>query len=328
MKAVLVKQPGDSSQLYHGETEIPQIKDHELLVKVHYFALNRMDILQREGKYPVSKDVSQILGVEMSGVVERVGASVTNFKEGDKVFGLMYGGAYAEYCAIHESMAMHLPDELSFKEAAAVPEAWCTAYQALHWIASIKKGDNVLIHAGASGVGLAAIQLAKRAGANKIFVTAGSGDKLEFCEGLGATDPINYKTESFKEKILNSTDQYGVDIIVDFIGANYWNDNIEILAKDGRMVILAFMSGVQVENFNIGPLLRKRLRIEGSTLRSRSVEYQVKLFEDISKDVIPKFINGEYKIIVDKEFSWKDIKEAHLYMEANKNTGKIVVRVD
>ncbi|KAK9765245.1 hypothetical protein K7432_006559 [Basidiobolus ranarum] len=328
MKAVLFDQPGDAHQLHIGEAETPQAKERELLVKVHSFALNRMDILQREGKYPVPKTASPILGVEMAGIVERVGAKVSKFKEGDKVFGLMYGGAYAEYCVINEDMAMHLPEGLSFQEGAAIPEAWCTAYQALHWIGKIQKGDNVLIHAGASGVGLAAIQLAKQAGAGKIFVTAGSSDKLDFCQTLGADILINYKTESFKEKILSSTDQHGVEIIVDFIGANYWNDNVEILATDGRMIMLAFMSGVQVENFNIAPLLRKRLRIEGSTLRSRSDEYQINLFKDISNNVIPKFANHELKIVVDKEFSWRNIVEAHQYMEANKNTGKIVVNID
>ncbi|KAG1085524.1 hypothetical protein G6F42_021363 [Rhizopus arrhizus] len=243
MRAVLVKTPGNASQLSLGNFEKPTPKDTEILVKVKAFALNRMDILQREGKYPVAVNVSPILGVEVSGTVESVGKDVKGFKVGEAVFGLMPGGAYAEFAVLEESLTMHKPEALSFEEASAIPETWFTAYQALFFVGEMKKGQDVLIHAGASGVGIAAIQLAKEAGANRIFVTVGSDEKVKFCESIGATKAINYKTENWSDVILQETDKKGVNVLIDFIGKDYWKQNIEVLGLDGHMVILAFMSG-------------------------------------------------------------------------------------
>ncbi|KAJ3278271.1 hypothetical protein HDU76_009961, partial [Blyttiomyces sp. JEL0837] len=242
-----------------GTVDTPVPKADELLVKVHSFALNRMDVLQRQGGYPAPFGASQILGVEFSGVVESVGASVSTYKKGDRVFGLVYGGAYAEFVVINEKMAMKIPEGMSFEDAAALPEVWFTAYQALHLNCGLQEHESVLIHAGASGVGTAAIQLAKLANAKHIIVTNSSEEKAKFCLELGATHAINYKQENFKEKVLEYTGNRGVDVIVDFVGSSHWDNNLASLAMDGRMVMLAFLSGAVVKETNLGPILRKRL---------------------------------------------------------------------
>ncbi|KAJ1923096.1 hypothetical protein IWQ60_006102 [Tieghemiomyces parasiticus] len=327
MQAVLVKQPGDSSQLTFGQVGKPEPKPAEILVKIKAIGVNRMDIVQREGRYPVPAGASQILGVEMSGVVESVGTDVTSFRVGDHVFGLMYGGAYAEFAVIDARMAMHIPEGITFEVAAAIPEACITAWQAVKHISKLQKGQDILIHAGASGVSTAAIQIACLVGARRIFTTAGSDKKLEHCRSLGATHTINYKEADFAEVIKRETDGRGVDVLVDYIGASYWQRNLDSLALDGHMVLLGFLSGVQLEKANIGPILFKRLTIQGSTLRSRSVEYQQHLAEAVEKHVMPKIVSGDFKVVVDKVFSWKQVAEAHRYMEGNHNMGKVVLTI-
>ncbi|KAI8989965.1 NADPH:quinone reductase-like protein [Pilobolus umbonatus] len=329
MKAITVKTPGDSSQLQIGEVSTPVPTDTQILIKVKYFALNRMDILQREGKYPVSADFSPILGVEASGVVEDVGQKVKLFKKGDEVFGLMTGGAYAQYAVMEESLTMHKPDTLSMVEAAAIPETWFTAYQALFTVGEMKKGQDVLIHAGASGVGLAAIQLAREAGAKNIFVTVGSDDKVKFCQELGAR-AINYKQEDWCQIIKQETSGKGVDILIDVVGKNYWQSNMDILAVDGHMVILASMSGTIIDKMDISILLRKRLRIEGSNLRIRSVEYQSILRDAVYNEVVVKHMathDGQMKVFIDKVFPWEQIIDSHQYLESNVSKGKVVIKV-
>ncbi|CAO3643299.1 unnamed protein product [Cunninghamella echinulata] len=288
-----------------------------------------MDIVQRKGLYPPPPGASELLGVEISGIVEEVGKNVTKFKKGDAVFGLMGGGGYAEYAVLEESLALLKPENISFEQAAAIPETWFTAYQALFLVSKLQKDEDVLIHAGASGVSLCAIQLAKAAGAKRIFVTCGSEKKIKFCKSLGATHGINYKTQDWAKIIAEETGSKGVNVIVDYIGKNYFNQNLETLGLDGRMVILAFMSGPVVENANIGPILRKRLRIEGSTLRSRSVEYQANLCQQVYDHAIKEHLcstgEGKFKVIIDSVFDWKDIVKATEYMESDQSMGKIVM---
>ncbi|KAI9256180.1 quinone oxidoreductase [Sporodiniella umbellata] len=330
MRAVVVKTAGDASQLALGEYEKPKAKPTEVLIKVKCFALNRMDILQRQGKYPVPPGGSPILGVEVSGVVESVGEKVTQFNIGDSVFGLMPGGGYAEYAVIEESLTMLKPDRMSFEEAAAIPETWFTAYQALFLVGKLEKQESVLIHAGASGVGIAAIQLAKQAGVQKIFVTVGSEEKIKFCQSIGATKGVNYKTQNWEEEILALTDNKGVDLIIDMIGKDYWEKNMQSIALDGRMVVLAFMSGPIVDNVNLAVILRKRLSILGTNLRARSVEYQHKLRCEIYNNAVLNHFakeDGKLRIFIDKVFQWANIIEAHHYLESNQSMGKIVIQV-
>ncbi|KAL7754196.1 hypothetical protein RI367_000177 [Sorochytrium milnesiophthora] len=341
MKAILVRKPGDREQLYHGEFDVPEMKPDEVLVKVKAFALNRMDVLQREGKYPVPPGTSPILGVEFSGLVEKVGGDVpasAHIKPGDRVYGLVPGGAYAEYVPIDYRMVMKIPESMSFVDAAAFPEAFFTAYQALFTICQLKQGESALIHAGASGVGTSAIQLAKHKGAGQIFTTCGSDDKAALLRKLGASEVINYKTQSFKDIVSQhaksghpdsaGTGAQGVDVVVDFIGAGYFADNLHVLATDGRMVHLALMGGAKVDALDLSQVLRKRLRIEGSTLRARSRDYQVRLRDGFVRDFGQDVDNGELKPVVYRVMPWSEIKEAHRIMEANENTGKIVMTVE
>ena len=327
MKAILIHQPGGADQLQLGEHKTPVPSSREVLVKVAATALNRADILQREGKYPPPKGASPILGLEMSGEVVAVGSDVTRWSEGDRVFGLLPGGGYAEYAVIHEQMAMAVPDTLNLVEAAAIPEVFLTAYQALHWLGKLQVGERILIHAGASGVGTAAIQLAKAMRAGDILVTA-SAPKHATCRQLGAHYAIDYQNDDFLEKINEITDGEGVDLILDFIAAPYFEKNVRALRTDGRMVMLALLGGTHVENFNLGNLLKKRLQITSSTLRSRSLDYQIHLTQAFVDFARPRLADGTLRPVIDQVFDWKNVQEAHQRMEANQNTGKILLKVD
>ncbi|WP_299756195.1 NAD(P)H-quinone oxidoreductase [uncultured Pontibacter sp.] len=325
MKAILVKQPGGPEQLALGNYEQPLPEPHQLLVKVHATALNRADTLQRQGKYPPPKGASPLLGLEIAGEVAEAGINCTRFKKGDKVFGLLPGGGYAEYAVIDEAMAMPMPANLSMEEAAAIPEVFLTAWQALVWLGKLGSGERALIHAGASGVGTAAIQLARALKA-EVLVTA-SQQKLQACLDLGAQKAIDYKKASFNDEVLAYTNNEGVDVIVDFIAGPYFNQNLDCLRLDGRLVILASLGGGKVSEVDLRKILTKRLQVMGSTLRSRTKDYQVKLTEDMSRFALPLFKEGKLKPVIDSVYSWEEAAEAHRYMEQNKNIGKIVLRV-
>ena len=324
MKAILVKEPGDVEQLTLGTYPMPVPDEDELLVKVKAAALNRADILQRRGFYPPPDDASPILGLEMAGVVEYVGSKCSNWQVGDKVFGLLPGGGYAEYVTIPEAMAIPIPENFSFEKAAAIAEVFLTAYQALFWIVHIKAGETVLIHAGASGVGTAAIQLVKEAGATPI-VTAGTEQKLEMCRKLGAQTAINYKEGPFAQKVLEATQQRGVDIILDFVGAPYWEQNLSVLATDGRLVLIATLGGAKIGQVDLRQLMKKRIQITGTTLRARSLDYKIRLTRDFSEFALPRFAKGALAPVIDSVFPWEDVAKAHRYIEANKNIGKIIL---
>ncbi len=327
MKAVIVNEPGGVDQLSIGERPIPEPTEDELLVQVKATALNRADIMQRMGHYPPPEGASQILGLEMAGVVVKVGRNCSGWHKGDRVFALLPGGGYAGYVTVPARMAMPIPGSMSFEEAAAVPEAFFTAYQALFWLGGLRSTERVLIHAGASGVGSAAIQLAKFAGAESI-ITAGSAKKLDFCRRLGAKVAINYRDGDFAASVLNATDGDGVNLVIDFIGAPYWNQNLNCLMQDGRMVMLAMMGGAKVDQLNLRTILFKRIRISGSTLRSRDLEYKCRLTNEFTRKILPAFADGRFQAQVDSTFALEDVAEAHQRMEANENMGKIVLTMD
>ncbi len=327
MKAILTQQPGGADQLQLGEYETPTPHAHQLLVKVSATAVNRADILQREGKYPPPAGASPILGLEMSGEVVSVGSEVTRHAVGDRVFGLLPGGGYAEYAAIHEDMALPVPNNLKMTEAAALPEVFLTAYQALHWLGKLQAGERVLIHAGGSGVGTAAIQLARVMRAGDVIVTA-SAAKHAVCRKLGAHYTIDYQSEDFQEEVKNITNDEGVDLVLDFVAAPYFERNVSVLRADGRMVLLALLGGAQVENFNLGSLLKKRLQIISSTLRSRSLDYQINLTQALAEFALPHLAEGGLQPVIDRVYDWQEVQQAHQRMEANQNVGKLVLRVN
>ncbi|KAJ3559595.1 hypothetical protein NP233_g11226 [Leucocoprinus birnbaumii] len=326
MRAVLIKGgSGGVETLYLGEAPEPEIGSRQVLVQVKAFGLNRMDISQREGKYPPPPGASSILGVEFSGVISKLGPGVEGWAIGDPVMGLAGGGAYAEYIAVASTHIIPKPASMSWVEAASIPEAFLTAYQALIMIGKMQKGDNVLVHAGASGVGIAAAQLARFFGAQTVTATTSTQEKIDWLLNMpnGPTHAANYKTEDFSAVVKKLTDGKGVNVVIDFVGQSHFSKNIDALAVDGRMTMLAMLSGSIAEKVNLAPLLYKRLHIEGSTLRSRTAEYQADLIHQFASNVL-NYISGEegnepIKTYIHKVYPWEQIQEAHREMEANAN---------
>ncbi|KAK9239157.1 hypothetical protein V1525DRAFT_399352 [Lipomyces kononenkoae] len=345
MKAVVVKDgKGPAEALSVSDSvEGPEAPGpNEAIVKVSAFALNRMDILQREGVYSVPPSAPSTLGVEFSGTIEVIGAnSTTDLKVGDRVFGLVVGGAYAENVRCSTKLLLPYSEPtasestLTFLTASGIPEVWFTATQALLKVIEIQtfkdRIKNVLIHAGASAVGIAALQIARSVlGPEvKLFATVGSDEKVKFVESVAGADyGINYKKYDFVKFITDKTEGAGVDVIVDVVGQDYFMKNVTVAARDARIVLLSTMSGSVADHVNIGMILYKRLRIEGTTLRSRTIEYQSEIRELFQKYALPSLFSGEFVNPVDKVFSWKDIVQAHKYMESNLSMGKIVCVVD
>jgi putative PIG3 family NAD(P)H quinone oxidoreductase len=342
VRAVLVRAPGGPEQLELGEFPTPTPADGELLVRVRAAGVNHADLLQREGRYPPPPGASPILGLEVAGVVEVGGPRTATTRAGDRVFGLLPGGGYAEYAVLPAAMAMPVPDGLSFEEAAAVPEVFLTGYQCLVWLGGLQpdaadrsagpaaddedewRPRDVLVHAGASGVGTAAIQLVRDAGARAI-VTAGSERKLEACRHLGAAFAFNYREGPFGPKVREATGGRGVDLVLDLVGAPYWEQNVACLAVDGRLVLVATMGGARVEGLDLAGLMRKRAWVIGTTLRVRSSGYKVRLTRAFASYGLPRFADGRLRPVVDRVFDWSEAAAAHRYMEENRNVGKIVL---
>jgi tumor protein p53-inducible protein 3 len=324
MKGVIVKKAGGPNQLELVDLPIPQPGEGELLIRVHAAGVNRTDILTREGKMGYA--TNPILGVEIAGTVVQINGE-SSFSVGDRVMGLVNGGGYAEYAVMPADRAMKIPESLSFEEAAAIPEVFLTAYQTLFWIGKLQKQETVLIHAGASGVGTAAIQLAKKLCDAKIIVTAGSKRKLDFCQELGADVLINYREQSFDEEVLKATNGRGVDLILDFIGADYWEKNLASIKVEGRWVLIGILGGSELEKINLFTLMSKCIQLTGTLLTPRSDEYKALLTQDFAEIVTPYLERGEIRPIIDTTFPIEMVGKAHTYMEENRNVGKIILRV-
>ncbi|KAF2429242.1 putative quinone oxidoreductase [Tothia fuscella] len=332
MRAINIHEGRTAADLYIAENvQDPEATEDKLLVRIKAFGVNRMDIGQRQGNYPpaVMALFGKILGVEFSGVVEAKGPDASDrFKVGDEVLGLAKGEAYAEKIALTEKMIMPKPSNLSFEEAAGVPETFFTAFQASHIHGNLKPGKSVLIHAAASGVGLSAIQLAKYLGASKVFATAGSEEKIALCKQVGADVAINYKTDDWAQIVLAETEEKGVDLIIDMVGASYWERNLKVAATDGTIIFVAALSGSVVEKFDFRVLQMKRLIVTGTALRSRSLEYGYELKKTFEQVLLPGFKDGTLKVVIDEVFSWKDVGKAHAKMGRNENAGKLICVVD
>lgn len=326
MKAVSIKKPGNAAELIIEDREKPTAQNGELLVKVKATAINRTDIMKRENQqlqrpYP-------ILGVEMAGVVEENNSLNKDFESGTRVASLVNEGSYAEYVTVPAERAIVLPDETSFAEGTAIPEVFLTAYQTLYWLGELKQGETVLIHAGGSGVGTAAIQLAKQLTDAKVITTAGSKDKLDFCKKLGADETINYKTEDFSKRVGEITDGKGVDLILDFIGASYWEKNLTSIKVDGRWILIGVLGGSTVGNVDLGALLGKRISLIGTLLTPRSDQYKAELTSEFAEKTLPLFKAEKIHPVVDRVFPFEEVADAHRYMEDNKNTGKIILSLE
>ncbi|KAF2987106.1 hypothetical protein EK904_012042 [Melospiza melodia maxima] len=295
--------PGGPENLYMKEVMKPNPGEGEVLVKVSASALNRADLLQRRGKYPPPKGASDILGLEAAGSVAGLGRGCSGrWRIGDAVMALLPGGGQAQFVTVPEGLLMPIPKDMTFIQAAAIPEAWLTAFQLLHFVGKVQEGERVLIHAGASGVGMAAIQLVRLAKAIPI-VTAGTQEKLEATANAGAAAGFNYKNEDFSEKVLEFTQGSGVDIILDCVGASYWEKNLNCLSTDGRWIIYGLLSGG---------------------------EYKERLVKAFTEEVLPHF-SGEasprLQPLVDSVYPLHAIAEAHRVMEENRNIGKIVIEI-
>ncbi|MFQ5823381.1 MAG: NAD(P)H-quinone oxidoreductase [bacterium] len=326
MKAIVITKPGDPSVLQLQEVDDPKPSFEEILVNVRATALNRADLLQRRGRYPPPPSVREnIPGLEFAGEVEVVGKKVTAFKPGARVMGLLAGEGYAEKVVTHERMVMPIPNKLNFIEAASIPEVFMTAYDALFLQLGLSLGERLLIHAVGSGVGIAALQLAKVVGAT-VFGTTGSKKKLAKAKSLGLDFGINYKTQNFQKIVLAETQRQGVHAILDVVGADYWGRNLTCLAPKGRMILVGLLSGARVEA-NLTTILLKRLRIIGTVLRARPLEEKIALTQAFQKHVLPLFKLGKIKPVIDQTFPLEEATQAHAYMEANKNFGKIILQV-
>ncbi|XP_017276991.1 quinone oxidoreductase PIG3 isoform X2 [Kryptolebias marmoratus] len=329
MQAVCVDVPGGPENLLLRSVPRPQPKDGHVLIKVHAAALNRADLLQRRGLYPPPPGESDIMGLEVAGTVDTLGPALRRpWKPDDRVMALLSGGGYAEYVSVPEELLMAVPSDLTFSQAAAIPEAWLTAFQLLHFIAQVKEGEVVLVHAAASGVGTAAVQLVRLLGAVPV-VTAGSREKLRVAEKLGAAAGFNYKEENFVQGVHDFTGGRGADVILDCIGGCNWEKNVGSLAVDGRWVLYGTMGGRSVEGDLLGRLLSKRGHLLSSLLRSRSRQYKADLVKAFSHRVLPHFSGqpASLRPVIDSTYRLEDIAEAHRHMEANRNTGKIVINV-
>lgn len=300
----------------------PSMSNDEVFVDVKAFGINRADLLQKQGKYPAPKGASPILGLEISGVIEQVGDQVSQWKPGDRVCAMLAGGGYADKAVVNAQQLIPLPENLSFAQGAAFPEVYLTAFQVIDWIADLKPNQNLLIHAGASGVGLAAIQLAKQVGAN-VAVTVSSSEKAERCQALGADIAIRYTEQDFYS--ILKAQWGGVDAVIDMVTGAYTNKNLKLLNIDGNIVDLAILGGRFVENFDTAMLLGKRATLTGTTLRNRSEDYKTRLVSDFSKKYLPLIADEKLDVCIDTQFSVEDIEIAHQRLQANESIGKFVV---
>ena len=324
MKAIVVDPPGKTADsLRLDEVPDPQPSDEEVLIRVHATALNRADMMQRMGNYPAQHGASEILGLELSGEVVETGSQVRGFSVGDRVYGLSGGGGYAELATMHESLTMAIPDEFTYHEAASIPEVFFTANTAVRTLGQTLPGERLLVHAGGSGVGIAAIQIGRLIGA-EVWTTAGSDEKCERARELGADRTINYREQDFAEVIREETNGQGVNVILDVIGRDYWNSNLQSLAMAGRLVLVGLMGGASAET-NLGMLMQKRLRVMGTVMRSRPLIDRAEITRDFQQHLEPAIVNGDMKPVIDSVFPLSKAAEAHQYMAENKNFGKILL---
>lgn len=325
MKAVLIDSPGDETVLRIGDAPEPVLGAGELRLRVAATAVNRADLLQRQGLYPPPPGASSILGLECAGTVLEVGEGVTGWQQGDRAMALLAGGGYAEQVVVHAGSAMHVPERLTLEEAAAVPEVFLTAFLNLFEVGSLAAGGSALVHGGGSGVGTASIQLAKAAGV-RILITAGSEEKCARCRELGADVAIDYRKEDFAARVRESTDGRGVDVVLDSIGAQYFDGNLASLAIGGRLVLIGLMGGAKVEA-NLAILLAKRLHVVGSTLRTRPVAEKAAIVAAFERRFGADLASGRVRPTVDRVLPLEQVADAHRSMKASEHFGKIVLKV-
>lgn len=325
MHAITIPSPGGPDALVWNEVPDPDIQPGTVLVRIAATAVNRADIMQREGHYPPPPGAPEWPGLECSGVVEAVGDGVTDWSPGDEVCALLAGGGYAERVVVPAGQLLPVPDGMDLVTAAALPEVFCTVWANVFMTASLQPGETLLVHGGASGIGTAAIQLATAVGA-RVAVTAGSAEKLERCRELGANILINYRDDDFVAAVREGTDGRGANVILDIIGAKYLASNVEALAVGGRLVIIGLQGGRKAE-LDLRALMGKRAAVIGTTLRARPADEKATIVAAVREHVWPLFAAGDVRPIVDTVLPITQATEAHRRVEASEHVGKVVLRV-
>ncbi|MBS2000710.1 MAG: NAD(P)H-quinone oxidoreductase [Cyanobacteria bacterium SZAS LIN-5] len=326
MRAIVIARPGGADVLECADVEKPVAQRGEVLVRVHATAVNRADIVQREGRYPAPAGVpANIPGLEYAGQVEAVGDAVTDLKVGDRVFGLVGGGAYAEYLVVHARATSKIPAHLSYEEAAAYPEAFITAYDAMVSQCRLSAGETVLISAAASGVGTAAVQIANAIGARPIGTTR-SAVKAKRLKELGLEEVIVSADSNFADDVLKATKGAGVDVALELVGGDYISQNLKCVASRGRIVLVGLVGGVSCQ-LNLALLLSKRIELRGTSLRARPLEEKIAVAQTFSRSLVPLIEEGKLKGVIDKTFPLEDAAAAHKFLESNESFGKAVLKV-
>ncbi|PSS10278.1 Quinone oxidoreductase [Actinidia chinensis var. chinensis] len=323
MKAIVITCLGGPEVLQLLEVDDPEVGDNDVLIRIAAAALNRADTLQRKGLHPPPKGSSEFPGLECSGTVEAVGKNVARWKIGDQVCALLSGGGYAEKVAVPAGQVLPVPAGVSLKDAASLPEVACTVWSTVFMMSKLSVGETFLVHGGSSGIGTFAIQIAKYMRA-KVFVTAGSEEKLAACKDLGADVCINYKTEDFVARVKEETQGKGVDVILDSIGGPYYQRNLDSLNLDGRLFLLGFMSGT-VTQVDLKVMLARRLTVQSAGLRNRSLENKASIVSEVEKNVWPAIVEGKVKPVVYKCLPLSEAAEAHRLIESSNHIGKILL---
>ena len=323
MKAIVITCLGGPEVLQLLEVDDPEVGDNDVLIRIAAAALNRADTLQRKGLHPPPKGASEFPGLECSGTVEAVGKNVARWKIGDQVCALLSGGGYAEKVAVPAGQVLPVPTGVSLKDAASLPEVACTVWSTVFMMSKLSVGETFLVHGGSSGIGTFAIQIAKYMRA-KVFVTAGSEEKLAACRDLGADVCINYKTEDFVARVKEETQGKGVDVILDSIGGPYYQRNLDSLNLDGRLFLLGFMSGT-VTQVDLKVMLARRLTVQSAGLRNRSLENKASIVSEVEKNVWPAIVEGKVKPVVYKCLPLSEAVEAHRLIESSNHIGKILL---
>jgi NADPH2:quinone reductase len=325
MRAIEITQPGKPEVLQLCERPTPALRSGEVLIKVHAAGINRPDVLQRMGKYPVPPGASDLPGLEVAGEIVDGDLEGSDFKKGDLVCALVQGGGYAEYCAAPLAQCLPVPEGLSALEAATLPETYFTVWSNVFDRARLSEGESLLVQGGSSGIGVTAIQLAKALG-HRVFATAGSADKCRAVEARGAERGIHYRDEEFVAVVKELTNGKGVDVILDMVAGDYVAREIDCLADDGRLVVIALLGGARA-NIDMGQVLRRRLHITGSTLRPRPVEFKAAIAQQLREHAWPLFAQGKIKPVIHQVFPLEQAAEAHALMESSTHVGKIVLQV-
>ena len=323
MRAVAIREPGGPEVLTIEERPVPVPGEEEILVAVAAAGVNRPDVMQRRGHYPPPPGAPDIPGLEISGIVAGAGSEVTRFREGDQVVALVPGGGYAEYCTVHASNALPLPEPLTLAEAAGVPETTFTVWSNVFERGGLRPGEWLLVHGGTSGIGTTAIQLAKAFGA-LVAVTAGSDEKCERARRLGADLAVNYKSDDFVERVVEATAGSGADLILDMVGGDYLERNIAAAAEEGRIVQISTLAG-PVTRVDLRTIMQKRLTLTGSTLRNRPVAFKAELARSLEEVVWPIIARGRYKPVIDSLFPLGEVVEAHRRIDDPEHVGKIIL---